>query len=177
MKTIIPKLPDPFVVTPELEEKLKSWIEYFKNLSPRVKVLLPSDQKFDWVEFKKMAKRLARIEEENFDKAILWDWPKKEQVAFCVFYDRALPNHEKEFLFDDAYVFCYRDFAFGFKYFDRVEDEELRHHGDIEYTLRYYPQSALSWNYVAKIIRERLIETEKAIEGNPPPPEEKLFSE
>ena len=175
MKTIIPELPEPFVISEEIQMKLEAWVEYFKNLSPRVRIKRPSDDNFDLKGFEVIAKDLTESSD-DFTKIKLHDWPKLEQVAFVVSYDSSLPGHIKEFLGKNIYIFCYGDFAFSLKHFECVE--EIERYDIYQFDLQTYPEEALCWNYMAKIIREGIMSLQEKIKSpKPPPPEEKLFDD
>lgn len=175
MKTIIPELPSSFVVSEELQMKLEAWIEYFKNLSPRIRIKRPSDNDFNLKTFELMAKDLTEISD-DFTEIKLHGWPELEQVAFVVDYDSSLPGHPKKFSKKDRFIFCYGDVAFGLGYFERSDDEEYQ--DDYRFDLNGYVKEALEWNYVAKIIREDLLSIQGEIKNSkPPPPEEKLFED
>lgn len=172
MKNIIPELPEPFVVTEELQQKLEKWVEYFKNISPRIKMWRPSDENFTLEKFEVLTKEIIEscYDIDHIDQITLKEWPKKENIAFIVGYDSSLPGHSKRFLPKDVRIFCYGDFAFGLGYFERDSDSS-----DDDFILDY-PESALSWNYMAKIIRDEILEIQKQIKNeNPPSSEEKLF--
>lgn len=166
-KPIVPLYPKTVVIDQEVQKNFDGWLSYIKNLSPRIKVLLPSDKEFVLETFERCAKIAALRDddtEENIEKSILHGWPEFSSVAFLVTLDSSLPGHRKVFAVENTFLFCFGDIAFGLDYFHIIsweEEEDEWEYADHEYSLEDYPESALSWEYIAKRIKDRLIELEK----------------
>lgn len=93
---LIPPLPEPFVLTEELEANLKEWIEYLKNMSPRVRVISIYDEKFDPDYFKDKFKEYFDVDDNISNIEIPeTSWPHNRQIAFIAFFDSALPGERK----------------------------------------------------------------------------------
>ena len=160
-KSLIPALPVPFVITPQTQKRYDDWINYFKKMSSRINIRNPNDEKLDLTKFEIVAKQFAR-HDYDVENVLLFDWPEKKNIAFVLYYDSALPAATKqEFLDENIFIFCFGDIAFGLSYFEWVDDSE----NHFTYGLQNYSLSALSWRYITKIIKDRLI----AIEASVPP--------
>ncbi len=162
-KSIIPSLPAPFVITAQIQKRYDDWIDYFKSMSPRIKIRNPNDEEFDLRKVEILAKQFAR-HDYDVEDVLLLDWPEKKNIAFILCYDSALPAATKqEFLDENIHVFCFGDIAFRINYFESVDD--AMH--DFTYGLQNYPPSALLWKYIATLIKDRLIAIETLV---PPVP-------
>lgn len=158
-RSIIPRAPEPYKIKEKMKENLQKWVDYLKGLSPRVIIKLPSDKDFDLDLYRLKAKELTHTfleENDRFD-----DWPEVNQVAFVLCYDSSLQEHKKNYLAKNAYIFCYYDTAFGLDYFEAEYDQDDHFMG--VYSLESYTENALSWEYIAKIIKDEIQELEKAI--------------
>lgn len=162
-------VPPPFVITPALQKIYDGWIEYFINMSPRIRVCNPNEEGFDFKKFETTAKEFAR-RDYDIEEVLLNDWPEQKDVAFIVCYDSAPPWHpKKEFLDKDIRIFCLDGRAFGIGYFERDgENDEDKYSHYYTYGLQGFPLSSLSWKYVAGLIKSELIAIEAAL---PPLPE------
>ena len=163
-RTIIPECPKPFTITQKAKGNIEKWIQYLKNLSPRIIIKLPYDNDFDLDSYKAKVKS---IQEPYFwDNENIIDWPEKEQITFLLSYDSSLPGHKKELLIKNTYFFCYYDLAFGLDYFKW--DGDIDDEPDCDtFSLRSYPKSALSWKYITKLIKDRIIEIENSVKKAP----------
>lgn len=160
MKTpVIPDPLEPFSITEELQNKLNQWIDYFRNLSPRIRLIFPIDKDFDLEEWEQKAKIFTEVTDELND-IVLFDWPRKTQVAFLLGYNSALPGHEDQYLVENGHVFCFGNVAFSLSHFGRDEEDfGKRYH----YSLSQYSKDCLEWKFIAKLIKDRLIEIETSV--------------
>ena len=144
------------------QKNLAVWINFFKNLSPRIKLVLPEDKGFTpdiWEELAKKEKESG----EELDKILLKGWPKHNDIAFLVSCNSAVSLEAKpHFLLKDSFLFCYGNFAFGLTYFEFANDP---HPSDEVYTysLEDYVPDALFWEHINKVIQSRLLELEEEV--------------
>jgi len=159
-RTVIPYAPAPDPISPVVQKRYDAWIKYFKKLSPRIMVILPGEEKFDMKNFEDQAKKLAH-QDDDIANVELNDWPDLSGVAFMVCYDSSMPGQIKKIHSpDNAYIFCFGGFAFGLGYFEYDEDMST----SIScYGLGNYPVEALRWKYIAKLIRDSLVDIEKQV--------------
>lgn len=154
-RKIIPKAPKPEEITETVMEDCREWINYLTKLSPRVKIILPNDKNFNLDVFRK--KVLGHIN--SGDDIVLVGWPKKEEVVMLVSINSSLGDNDPLFLLDDSYLFCWYDLAFGLHYFEWDGDDDPDNEN---YSLRNFTQSALTWDYITKMIKLKLEELAKA---------------
>ena len=86
-KTIVPKPLKMLRIKNKTAINLEKWILYFKKLSPRILVKLPSDKDFNLSFYKD--KFLEMIGMDN-DNITIYNWPNLEEIAFVVFIDSSL---------------------------------------------------------------------------------------
>lgn len=160
-KGIVPKPPTKFLqISQKDKDLLDLWISFFKNLSPRIKIVLSQDQEFDMDYYKKSI--ILNIREE----IDLLDWPEKEKVAFFLTFDSSFPNQKPKFLLKNSFLFCFKDIAFGFEDFEWDGDEEDFLNN--QYSLRNYPEKCLSWKFINENrIIKAIKELEDSIKGSP----------
>ena len=157
-KSLIPKPPEPLIIEPEVKIKLEKWLDYFKNLSPRIVIKLPSDKGFNLDAYKE---EMMEAESLSADIHEIVDWPELRQVAFVIAFDSSLPGHDREFLVSNVYLFCYYDIAFSLNHFESDSDEENPHQNS--YSLAQYDKTCLSWKFIASLIVGKLKTLETAI--------------
>lgn len=170
---IIPKPPEQVVLDEIAEKRLEEWVDYFKKLHPRIRVVRVSDDDFD-KRFEQAYKIVQYLVNGVTDELIPVDpyeiigWPNKSKVAFLLSYDRSFPGHEPKYDDRSTYVFCYHNHAFGLNYFhsdsslDEGEDYDPR-----SYSLDSYVENALSWAYITSLINERIEEIEQSVPQTP----------
>lgn len=159
-KSLIPTPPLPFVIETQDKENLEKWIAYFRGLSPRVVVSLPSDPDFDLNFYYESA--LSKYD--DFDKSEIVDWPELAYVAFVVYFDSAIIGQKPTYLKENCYIFCLKDHAFGLYYFEWVEGSDASNGRKYQYSLNDYTKEALCWKHIAeKCIRDKLIEIESSV--------------
>lgn len=161
MSDSVPKPPEEQVVIEQQDPKrLQDWISFFKNLSPRVRVLEPGNAEFlhFYLSGEEVVRRLKQMQEDY----ILLNWPKREGIAFIIQYDTSLPKQKPVFEPENAYIFCFGSHVFGLGYFSWDGDAEQ---GDwaTTYSLSDYSESALRWDYIKKIIMDRIAELERQV--------------
>lgn len=161
-KAIIPECPKPFMITQKVKDNIEKWIQYFKKLSSRIIIKLPSDKDFDFDLYKSKTIEINEIPEGGQ----LLDYPEKKQITFLLVYDSSLPGQKSEFLIKNTYLFCYYGVAFGLNYFEWDGDGEDDQYCD-NFSLRSYSERALSWEYIAGLLKNRLIEIESSVEKAP----------
>ena len=135
--------------------KLKTWTNNIRRISPRIRLSTPMDKRFEGdIE-------IARKGADNHlpDSTIysISDWPNILDIAFFVAIDSANPGKKPEYKPDNAFIFCFNDYAFGITYHTGEDD-----HADGEdttiFSLQSYPREALIWEYITKIITSRVEE-------------------
>ncbi|PCI20162.1 hypothetical protein COB64_02525 [Candidatus Wolfebacteria bacterium] len=161
-RTIIPKCPQPFKIPQYAEKNIAKWIHYLKNVSPRIIIKMPYDKDLDLDVLKQKFKEGDYIEEDMK----ISDWPKKEQLAFLLSFDSSLPGHKRKFLIGNTYFFCYYGIAFGLGYFE-WDGDGGENQNCTTYSLQSCPKSALTWEYITKIIIDRITEIENSVEKAP----------
>jgi len=157
---VIPKAPIPSKIDEKARVNLEKWILYFRELSPKIIIRLPEKDFFDLDYYKTQAK-----EEMDDDFCEIDNWPEYRQVAFILFYDSSLSGHKVEYLVNNTYIFCFYDLAFGLGYFEwdgSDEDPECK-----TYSIGSFSKEALSWEYIAKLIKKSLIKNENAVKAGP----------
>lgn len=170
-KKIIPNVPEPLVLTEKLEQKLQTWITYFKNMSPRIIVMTPSDKNFNLEDYENSCKKEIGFSNDPKD-IMICSWPQKEQVAFIVCYNSSLPENKPEYLVKNAILFCFYDLAFFLERngFEQGEKEEIitknKNHIVMKYYLSGYP-NILTWEFNTEILKQRLIDIENSISNVP----------
>ncbi|MDE2030821.1 MAG: hypothetical protein KGI58_00975 [Patescibacteria group bacterium] len=169
-KKLIPDVPDPLVLSEELEQKLVGWKMYFRNMSFRIKVIDPSDEGFDLKEYENKCK-LNLGYSDDVDDIKLIDWPSEKQIAFIVIYNSAFPGQTPQFLVKDATIFCYYDFAFSFNINNFEQSEELSYDTKGNYYVEYYlydwREDFFSWEHQKNMIINALINIEESIPSTP----------
>jgi hypothetical protein len=159
MKTV-PPAPEPFTIDEEAKQNLEKWVSHFKGLSSRIRVVLPSDKSFDLNLWQGYTKATIYASEDPSEIELI-GWPQKESVAFLICINSSMEEGVNNFAVDNAFLFCFNDKAFGLDYFELFEtkyDPIL-----FECSLDQYPETALNWLYIAKIIKGRLQEIEKRV--------------
>lgn len=158
-RTIIPPAPKPEEITPKVKQRLESWIDYFKKLSPRIVIKTPYDKGFDFDKLKFLAKEATPEWQRNEPNSVKLDgWPTIDSVAFFVQYNSSRHEQNKIFYAQDSFLFCFGDLAFGLDYFEYYDyDDEIQKY---KYHLNY-PRDAICWKYIAGLIRNRIDEIEK----------------
>jgi hypothetical protein len=157
----IPEPPISEHIPDKVKKQLEFWIQYFKNLSPRVYIYQPTNR-----DLQILYDRVYEKLKDSTEKPVR-DWPKHSAVAFIVavdlspVYDPAHPRIELE----NTYVFCFNDYAFGCDYFELLCYEEppcdlVEPH---TFGLQGYSEKALSWNYIAKCIRNKITELQNQV--------------
>lgn len=160
MDLSVPPPPEPEMITEEAADNVEKWISYFKELSPRIRVMTSFDTNFDLSKWEENAKILTRSHRHS-DNISLLGWPTKEDVAFVVGIDSSVHTGVTNFLASNGFLFCRRDYAFGLDYF---EEDDIQEDGfNKEYSLREYSKNALCWKHVAEVIKNRIVEIEKSI--------------
>lgn len=110
----VPKSPEPELLNSEDETNLLKWIQYFKHLSPRIKVIEPSEVIFSECLNSIRSTVINILEIQENEKLI--DWPKENECAFIVFIDTSKPGQKERFAYEDAIVFCFGNTSFGTRY-------------------------------------------------------------
>jgi len=163
---IVPVAPETLKIEDKSVENMQGWITYFNNLSSRIILILPSDPKFDLDQYK--SKTMEQINLDKDQKII--GWPELKDIAFFVSFDSANPGHEKEFLLNNSYLFCFKDLkpiAFGLDYFEwngGDEDNTLSE----SYSLENFSENCLTWGFIANIIKKELERISISVPQPPP---------
>ena len=118
MNNDIPESPEPETIPTTLQEKVDKWMTYFRNMSERIVVLKPGDEKFDLPMFKRTLED-SKIADIGDNKITISDWPDEKDVSFGIAFDDSIPGHEKRYLMSNTYLFCKRN-AFGIDYFQTL---------------------------------------------------------
>lgn len=171
----VPKnIPEPETIEQTNQKFLNDWVNYFKNLSPRIKIIFPKDKEFDFEKIKIKTALLKELEEGEQEKII---WPKNE-IAFLLAIDSNILEEKPSFLVKDVHLFYFGNLAFSLDHFD-ADCEVIGSEGDFlgieynysgTYSISNYGATALSWNYISELIRRYIKELENKV---PPPP--KIF--
>jgi hypothetical protein len=173
--SVIPKAPVPETIPPADQYRLHKWIQYFKNLSPRTRV-------YSHLNKKEFEKQLADLHEKTlkyifkeYESKELRDWPKEEEVVLIVIWDSSLPGQDSEFLLKNSRIFCFNNFAFGPDFFNlEYEYDEDSPSYDLigqsdHCSLAETSSDGLNWEWITKIIKDRIEEIEKRSSVPKPP--------
>lgn len=167
---VIPKPPLPEVITEEVEKRRNEWITYFRNLSPRLNVItrsnfLSEDEYNNFLENTNFfCQEIIRVRD-DVDEPEIFDYPKKESIVFIIEINSSLIPDDSKIQYQDTYIFCYGDTAFGLAHFEREDSYELGNDLIYRYSLSGFPQTALSWSYISLRIKDKL----ERIENSVPP--------
>lgn len=159
-ESIIPLPPSPETIDEKNQEYLQKWILYFKRLSPRVKVILNKNSKFNLDFF------LSKVKEWiNEGEVEVEDWPTEEQLAFIISIDSSLPKEKPKHLIEDTYFFCYGNVAFSLRHFERdsINEESM----NSVFSLFDYSEDLLEWKFICSLIKKRLEEFKKYVPAPP----------
>jgi len=150
----IPKPPKPRIIESKDLKRLDKWIKYFKDLSPRIKILTYKDRLFK--ETIDSAKKCAeRFLFEGGDGYFISDWPEINKISFFITIDSSKPGGDIKNTIPDTYIFCFSNHSFGITYHEYDGDHEVC--GDIySYSLSSYPPSSLEWSYITEIIIDKV---------------------
>ena len=156
----VPDTPRPQSISTIAEERLAKWIDYFKNLSPRIRMILPAEETFFTVQkLKTMATAMAQ---KDLNSEQLQSWPMTENIAFAIAYDSSHPGCPAKFEPKDIYIFCLKGTegkAFGLSCFAQ-DDKNI---DPSSHSLRWCPKNALRWKYAAAAIALLVRETEGSV--------------
>ncbi|MCM2339121.1 MAG: hypothetical protein NDI62_01550 [Burkholderiales bacterium] len=141
-------VPDPPQVTIVVEEKakenLQKWISFIKNLSPRI-LIEDNISRERLYSLYNASRKLCHLDED--DQIV--DWPELQDVAFVVFINSSHTKSDN-YLLPDIYIFCYRNWAFSLDHFQRDSNDEKDEYVDYNtYSLKDFPEEALSWEHVS----------------------------
>lgn len=163
-RSLIPPLPEPFVLTEGLEIKLRKWIDYFKNMSDRVVIKSVFDPDFlEKMEEYKTAFKLGLEVSNNSQQIEIKDWDDHRKIAFIVCFDSSRPGEKKMTLVKDGFVFCYGDFAFDLHDLEQT-DETGRGPVYFVYQITDWPnEEVLTWRNKAECFKDRLIQMQKLV--------------
>lgn len=154
--TNIPKAPKPLVINGTAKKRLEEWILYFQNLSPRIKMILKTDPNFNLDIYKEFL--LEKLDPE--ENAEITGWPSEKNVLFVIMINSSLEENNEEYKTNNIFIFCLNNLAFGLDYFESEEDLEIGHFSN-DYSLQNFPEDALSWSYISKIIERLILEIEE----------------
>ena len=149
-----------------------AWVNYFKNLSPRIKIMFPGDEKFDFEKIKLNVAKLKRMDEEDIDKII---WPE-EKISFLLSFNSSILEEENNYLIMDTFLFYFGDIAFSLGHFE-IDSQIIDEGGAYTvaqykyfdtYSLSDYSDDLLEWKFIAKLIKGRIVDLENKV---PPLPE------
>ena len=161
-KVGVPESPkEQVIVSQEDLQRLEAWIEFFRKMSPRISVMLTRDDDFGgFMERSACALRSRKLINENYE---IVDWPKEGEVAFVIRIDSSVPGSAvRTCNADDAYFFCFDDLAFGLLYFEWDGDPGNDNWAET-YSLASYSDHAVSWEYIASRIAEKVSELEDRV--------------
>lgn len=170
----IPKnIPELEAIEQTNQKFLDGWVNYFKNLSPRIKIIFPEDEEFDFENIKVKTALFKGLGDDEPEKII---WPKNE-LAFLLLINSNILEGKVSFLIKDIYLFYFGDLAFSLDHFeadfeiiDSGSDSEDEYNYLGTYSMSNYVDLDLSWNFISKRIREYI----KDLEDNVPPPPKNL---
>lgn len=159
----IPPPPKNQIIIAELDLlRIGSWIDFFKNLSPRIIVRLPADE--DFAEFLDDRQIILRKKKTIAKEHRLIGWPTEENIAFIIEINTSrLDAVILTFEWDEKYFFCFDDLAFSLGHFqwDGEGDEQT-------FSLRHYQRTVLQWSYITKLITDRVERLANRIPAPPP---------
>jgi hypothetical protein len=159
-ESLVPEPPASETVKQKDEANRLRWVEYLRDLSPRIKIYRDVNQALLDLYKKKVLEFIGS------DSIILDGWPEHKDVAFMLLWNSVPGEVHADFPLENIYLFCYGKKAFGiadFEYDDREGmDSNL-------YSLRLFPDEYLTWYGVTKIIKSSIEEVEDMV---PDPPSE-----
>lgn len=163
----VPEPPSAQVIISSVDmEKIERWIAFFKGMSERVHIVRPNDDRFD--QFYSVAEENLRKRKIIENHCTIVGWPKESEIAFALAIDIAHAGSlVPKFDIEDSYFFCFGKKAFGVTYFEWDGDGDAGHY-PTTYSLKGYSEGALSWEYITKIITDRVKDLEDRV---PDPPQ------
>lgn len=160
---LVPSPPVPEIIEEKFQKNLDEWINFFRKLSPRIKVYTRNGAGFNDVydSLEERVRKICRLEDEN-----TISFPEERRVAFFLQYNSSLIAELPKFDDNNFYVFCFYDYAFSLSCFewdgDGEEDPNNRN-----YSVHEWGRNANTWNYVTRLIISYLKEIEGAVEKVP----------
>lgn len=152
---LVPQPPSEKIVIPaEDEARLSEWISFFKQLSHRVKILLPKDDEFEG--FIAKAERTLRKGKNIEDNYELIGFPTEEWTAFVILINEGEPGSIFEtYTWMEIFFFCFGDIAFSLNHFNWDGDAEAGNWAS-SYSLASYSRDCLQWDFIKKRIVDRV---------------------
>ncbi len=161
--TLVPQPPpENLAISQEDLQRLNSWLEFFRQLSPRVKVIQALETELEIL--LEALEKEAREENHITEDSELVGWPKARNVAFVIMMNSAPPGSEiEEWKTDNKYIFCFDNVAFGAGYFEWDGDPDDECVGSPTYSLSGYPEDSLYWDFVRSLIVEKVVDLEQRV--------------
>ncbi len=158
IETSVPEAPAKAIVIPQEDQgRLDEWIRFFRNLSPRIRVVQPKDGDFGQfyeASFGKLRKLLGGLGRE--EGGLIRGWPEKERIAFGVACDSALPGSSPAaYGTGDIWMFCFGNRAFSLNHFEGDADPENNHFPGT-YSLGGYAGELLEWAFIADLVIDKV---------------------
>ncbi len=166
MKKREPRVPRPpterLAIPQEDLRRLTSWMNFFRNLSPRLKVVPASEEGFEnLLSALEQEVRVRRLIEPEYQ---LVGWPKSDNVAFVVTIDSHPPGSPfEDCKIEDKHIFCFDNVAFGANYFEWDGDSDEECAGPATYSLSGYSEDSLYWEYVRTLIVDKVTDLEQRV--------------
>lgn len=148
-------------------KNLAAWINYFQEMSDKIKILLPDDEDFsdNLKEMKKLAIQICRVDPELGEK--ITGWPEINEIAFVICVNSANPSQKKpRYEGKDVRIFCFRDRAFALGYFSWDGDAE-DDPSCTTFSLNSFTGNSLSWEYISDRILDQIKKLSQTV---PEPP-------
>lgn len=168
----IPKnIPELETIGQTNQKFLDAWVNYFKNLSPRIKIIFPGDKNFNFEDIKTKTAALKNLDPEDKGKII---WPD-EKLAFMLIFDANVLGDKPEYFVRNTYLFYFGDIAFSLHHFE--VDSVIIDEGDAftateyeylgTYSLSSYSEDLLEWKFIATLIKSAIRDIENKVPSPP----------
>lgn len=161
-KKLVPDSPPVQIVVPQDDlKRLDEWLNFFKRLSPRVRLIRPGESDFEGLLGR--AERKLREQKDIEPKFKIIGWPQAEEIAFVLLINSSLQPAEQLWEIRGTYLFCFGDRAFSPDHFEWDGDAE-EDEGDSEsFSLNGYAEDMISWNYITRLVVGKITDLQKQV--------------
>lgn len=158
MLELVPKPIKPFNIPERFYKRLQKWKEIIKKISSRILFQ-------DNITEEYLSSLLADIKKNKKIKTldVVKDWPNVEEVLFVLKINSSM-RKRKKYLFEDIFIFCINNKAFGLDYFF-IDGKKAKAR---IFSLDRYSSMAKTWKYILYyVVKPRILEIEELIKPSP----------
>ncbi len=160
-ESLVPEPPALETIAQKDEANRLRWVDYLKNLSPRIRVYRDVNQGLLDLYKEKVIEQLGRKE-----SIVLDGWPLSTNVAFMLLWNSVPGEVHADFPLENIYLFCYGKKAFCITDFECDDEYGIE---NTTYSLSGYLGEALTWQAITERIRQEILRVEDMV---PDPPSE-----